>query len=76
MTFWAGATASWKTAATRSASGTRAGSPIPPRRRVASIRISAPGEREEPEPRDRLGDVVARVVAELVREDDVHLRRR
>ena len=31
MTFWAGATASWKTAATNSASGTALGSPIPPR---------------------------------------------
>jgi hypothetical protein len=42
-TFCAGATASWKTAVTSKAIGTAAGSPIPPRRRVATMRTKAPG---------------------------------
>ena len=41
--FWAGASASWITATTSSASGTAAASPIPPRLRVVRIRIQAPG---------------------------------
>ena len=42
----------------------------PPRREHQDERA---GQREEPEPGDRLRDVVARVVRELVGEDDVHL---
>ena len=43
MWFASGAVASWKTATTRSASGTAAGAPIPPRPRVVRMRIHAPG---------------------------------
>ena len=41
--FCAGVAASWRTATTSRASGIAAGSPIPPRRRVASISTKAPG---------------------------------
>ena len=65
--------ASWSAATTRSASGIAAASPIPPRRRVGSHQDPRAGKCEEPEPGERLRDVVARVVPDLVGEHRAHL---
>ena len=65
-----GASASWSAATTSSANGTAAASPIPPRRRVDPHQDPGAGQREEREPGECLRDVVARVVTDLVGEDD------
>ena len=73
MTFWTGRARSESITRTRRASGTASGSRMPAaaaRRPGDQVRA---GEGEERVPADALPDVVAVVVPELVREDDLDL---
>ena len=62
-----------KRTSTRSASGIASGARMPPRRRVAQAIRKAPGNAKSAYQAIALDEVVARLVAELVREHEPHL---
>ena len=68
MRFASGSVASWRMATTKRASGTAAGSPMPPRRLVTRMRIHAPGIAKSANQPRPFGRWLLRVVPELVRE--------
>ena len=73
ITFWTGSASSSSTTRAKSASGTAAGSPIPPRRRVTRLIRNAPGKANSAYQPTDFQMWLRFDVAELVRDHDPHL---